>query len=139
MFLSVHARTSKITAADIERELYVDRTVVRMLGMRRTLFVVPRELVPVVHHACTRTIAARERRGVEQMVAASGISTQPAAWVRRAMATALRAVEERSEAFTSDVTNAVPVLAKRLRVVGTRFEYAERGRASSRSSRWREN
>jgi hypothetical protein len=123
VLLSVHARTSKITAADIERELYVDRTIVRMLGMRRTLFVVPRDLVPVVHHACTRTIAARERRRVEQMVAASGISTQPAAWVRRAMATALRAVEERGEAFTSDVTNAVPVLAKRLRVgVGTRFE-----------------
>jgi Winged helix DNA-binding domain len=123
VFLSVHARTSKITAADIERELYLDRTVVRMLGMRRTLFVVPRDLVPVVHHACTRTIAVRERRRVEQMVAASGVSTQPAAWVRRAMATALRAVEERGEAFTSDVTNAVPVLAKRLRVgVGTRFE-----------------
>ncbi|HEX2345795.1 MAG TPA: winged helix DNA-binding domain-containing protein [Gaiellaceae bacterium] len=123
VLLSVHARTSKITPADIERELYVDRTVVRMLGMRRTLFVVPRDLVPVVHHACTRTIAARERRRVEQMVEASGISTQPAAWVRRAMATALRAVEERGEAFTSEVTNAVPVLAKRLRVgVGTRFE-----------------
>ena len=97
-----------------------------MLGMRRTLFVVPRDLVPVVHHACTRTIAARERRRVEQMVAASGISTRPAAWVRRAMATALRAVEERGEAFTSDVTNAVPVLAKRLRVgVGTRFEITQ--------------
>ena len=54
-----------------------------MLGMRRTLFVVPRELVPVVHHACARTIATRERRRVEQMVAASGISTRPAAWVRR--------------------------------------------------------
>jgi len=123
VLLSVHARTSKITPADIERELYVDRTVVRMLGMRRTLFVVPRELVPIVHHACTRTIAARERRRVERMVAASGISTQPTAWVRRAMATALRAVEERGEAFTSDVTNAAPVLAKRLRAgAGTKFE-----------------
>ncbi|HEU0248814.1 MAG TPA: winged helix DNA-binding domain-containing protein [Gaiellaceae bacterium] len=123
VFLSVHARASEITPADIERELYVDRTVVRMLGMRRTLFVVPREVVPIVHHACTRSIAARERRRVEQMVAASGISTQPAAWVRRAMSTALRAVEEHNEAFTSDVTNAVPMLAKRLRAgAGTRFE-----------------
>jgi Winged helix DNA-binding domain len=126
VFLSVRARTAEITPADIERELYVDRTVVRMLGMRRTLFVVPRELVPVVHHACTRSIAARERRRVEQMVATSGISTQPAAWVRRAMATALRAVEDRNEAFTSDVTNAVPMLAKRLRAgAGTRFEITQ--------------
>jgi DNA glycosylase AlkZ-like len=126
VFLSVFARTSEIAPADIERELYVDRTVVRMLGMRRTLFVVPRELVPVVHHACTRAIASRERRRVEQMVEASGISTQPAAWVRRAMAKALRAVEERGEAFTSDVTNAVPMLAKRLRAgAGTKFEITQ--------------
>ncbi len=126
VFLSVHARTSEIAPADIERELYVDRTIVRMLGMRRTLFVLPRDLVPVVHVACTRTIAARERRRVEQMVAAGGISTQPAAWVRRAMATALRAVEERGEAFTSDVTSAVPMLAKRVRVgAGTRFEITQ--------------
>jgi hypothetical protein len=123
VFLSVRARTSLITPADIERELYVDRTVVRMLGMRRTLFVVPRELVPIVHAACTRTIAARERRRLGQMVAASGISKQPAAWVRRAMAAALSAVEESGETFTADVTRNVPMLAKRLRLGGgTRWE-----------------
>jgi hypothetical protein len=123
VYLSVHARTSEITPADIERELYVDRIVVRMLGMRRTLFVVPRELVPIVHAACTRTIAARERRRLEQMVAVSGISKQPAVWVRRAMAAALHAVEEGGEAFTSDVTSAVPMLAKRIRAgAGTRWE-----------------
>ena len=49
----------------------------RMLGMRRTLFVVPRELVPVVYAACTRTIAARERRRLEKMILDSGISSRP--------------------------------------------------------------
>ncbi len=122
VFLSVRARTSGVAPADIERVLYDERTLVRMLGMRRTLFVVPRELVPVVEAACTRTIAARERKRVEQMVAVSGISTQPAAWVRRAMATALRAVEERGEAFTSELTKDVPVLAKRLHVGAGRWE-----------------
>jgi hypothetical protein len=126
VFLSVRARTRDLVPADIERELYEERTLVRMLGMRRTLFVVPRELLPVVDAACTRTIAARERRRLEQMVAASGISRQPAAWVRRAMATALRAVEASGEAFTSDVTKTVPVLAKRLRLgAGTRFDVAQ--------------
>ena len=123
MFLSVHARTRGLTPADVERELYEERSLVRMLGMRRTLFVVPRELLPVVEAACTRAIAKRERRRLEQMVAASGISRQPAAWLRRAMATALRALEARGEAFTSDLTKAVPTLARRLRVgAGTRFE-----------------
>jgi hypothetical protein len=115
VFLSVFARTHRITQADIERALYEERTLVRMLGMRRTLFVVPRELVAVVEAAATRAIAARERRRLEQMILVSELSKQPAAWLRRAMTTALREVEERGEAFTSDLTKAVPVLAKRLR------------------------
>jgi hypothetical protein len=123
VFMSVCARTGGLAHEHIERELYEDRTLVRLLGMRRTLFVAPRELAPVVLAACTRTIAARERRRLAKMVAASGISTQPAVWVRRAMATALRELEERGEAFTSDLTKDVPVLAKRLRLgAGTRFE-----------------
>jgi Winged helix DNA-binding domain len=123
VFLSIRARTTGVQPADVERELYFERTLVRMLGMRRTLFVVPRELVPVVQAACTRTIAARERKRVEKMIADSKISTRPAAWLTRAMSTALREVEARGEAFTSDVTRALPALAKRLRFgVGTKFE-----------------
>ena len=123
VFLSVYARTSGVLPVDIERALYDDRALVRVLCMRRTLFVVPRELVPVVYAACTRTIAARERRRLEQMIAVSGISTRPAAWLARASTAALRAVEARGEAFTGDVVADVPVLAKRLRLgAGTRWE-----------------
>ena len=122
VFLSIHARAN-VQPADIEHELYVERTLVRMLGMRRTLFVVPRELVPVVYAACTRTIAARERRRLEKMIEDSGISIRPKPWLTRALAAALRALEARGEAFTSDLTKDVPVLAKRLRFgVGSRFE-----------------
>lgn len=94
-----------------------------MHGMRRTLFVVPRELVPVVHAACTRTIAARERRRLEKVVVDTGVSTRPKSWLARASTAALRALEARGEAFTSDLTKDVLVLAKRLRFgVGSRFE-----------------
>ena len=79
VFLSVHVRTEGVLPADVERELYGERTLVRMLGMRRTLFVVPRDLVPVVQAACTRTIAARERRKLEQWIAENEISTRPGA------------------------------------------------------------
>jgi len=112
-----------VQPADIERELYEERTLVRILGMRRTLFVVPRELVPVVYAACTRTIAARERRRLEKFIEDSGISSRPADWLRRALATARKALEVRGEAFTRDLVAEVPILAKRLHVAsGTRFE-----------------
>lgn len=123
VFLSVQARTAGVDPADIERELYEERTLVRMLGMRRTLFVVPRELVPVVEAACTRTIAARERRRLGQMIADSGISMQPAAWLARAAKAALLALEARGEAVTREVVADIPVLAKRLHVAaGTKWE-----------------
>jgi len=125
VFLSVHARAN-VQPAEIERELYEDRTLVRMLGMRRTLFVVPRELVPVVYAACTRTIAARERRRLEKMILDSEISSRPSAWLTRTLSTARKALEERGEAFTKELVSEVPVLAKRLRVgAGTRFEVTQ--------------
>jgi hypothetical protein len=123
VFLSVHARAAGIEPADIARQLYDERVLFRMLGMRRTLFVVPRELVPVVYAACTRTIAARERRRLEKFIVDSEISTQPSVWLARAAKAALRELEALGEAQTTDLTRAVPALAKRIRFgVGSRFE-----------------
>jgi hypothetical protein len=122
VYLSVRARTREFAPIDLERALYDERSLVRVLGMRRTLFVVPRELVPVVH-ACTRTIAARERRRLEKLVLESGIASKPGAWITRASQTALRALRERAEASTSELAAVQPLLARRLRVgAGTRFE-----------------
>ena len=126
VFLSVHARTEGVAPEDVERALYDDRTLVRMLAMRRTLFAVPRELVPVVYAACTRAIAARERKRLEGWIRESGISTRPSAWLTRAGSAALDALAERGEATTTELANAVPVLAKRLRLgAGTRWETSQ--------------
>jgi hypothetical protein len=123
VFVSLQARTDGVLPDDIERTLYDERTLVRVLCMRRTLFVVPRELVPAVFAACTDTIAARERRRLEQMVVDSGISTRPGAWLRRAEAAALAALDARGEAYTRELVSDVPQLARKLRVgAGTRFE-----------------
>jgi Winged helix DNA-binding domain len=123
VFLSVRARVRGVTVAAVERQLYEARVLVRMLGMRRTLFVVPREFAPVVQAACTTAIALRERRRLEKMIQESGIAKRPSAWLTRACKAALAAVEARGEAFTSEVVADVPMLAKRLRLgIGTRFE-----------------
>ncbi len=62
VYLSVMARAAALGIDDVARELYDDRTLVRMLGMRRTLFVVPQELTAVVHHAASVDVAATMRR-----------------------------------------------------------------------------
>jgi hypothetical protein len=126
VFLSIRARAPDFRPEELERQLYGERSLVRVLGMRRTLFVVQRELVPTVYAACTDTIAARERRRLEKMILDSGIAKRPAPWLKRACKAALSALEARGEAFTREIAADVPMLAKRLRVgAGTRFEIAQ--------------
>jgi winged helix DNA-binding protein len=62
VYLSVLSRLSHVDIPMVEAELYDRRSLVRMLGMRRTMFVVTRELAPVVQAACTDKVAATQRR-----------------------------------------------------------------------------
>lgn len=62
VYLSVRARTSGLmTPADIECSLYERRELLRMLAMRRTVFVVPVESVPMVQASTTDRIARDQR------------------------------------------------------------------------------
>jgi hypothetical protein len=121
VFLSIAARTEGVEVADVERALYEERSLVRLLAMRRTLWAVPRELVPVVFAGATRAVAARERKRLEEVVRGSGVSSRPAAWLKRAEEAALAAVAARGEALTTEVTREVPLLATRLRLGSGRW------------------
>ena len=122
VFLSTWARTDGFSITDLERALYADRSLVRMLGMRRTLWVVPRDLVAVVDAACTRVIAARERKRLERSVEAAGVDADPARWIAERLDAALRALESRGEAFTADLTRADPRLAQKVRLGSGRWQ-----------------
>jgi hypothetical protein len=96
--------------APLDQALYERRSLVRMLGMRRTMFVVPTELVPVVQAACTNTILVRERKVAMELVTAAGIA-DPEAWYATAAADTLRALAARGgEATTSELAEDVPAL-----------------------------
>ena len=81
VYLSVWSRMPGATVAEVEHALYEQRTLVRMLGMRRTVFVLPVELAPIVHAACTEAIAARERRKLVQYLEEGGIARDGARWL----------------------------------------------------------
>lgn len=62
VYLSVWARAAaSVTPAVIEDCLYERRDLVRMLAMRRTVFIVPTESVPVVQAAATDKVEKTER------------------------------------------------------------------------------
>src|SRR5215468_1688348 len=77
VYLSAWARTGASPAV-IEDALYTERSLVRILGMRRTVFVVPAGLVPVIQAACTDQIAERMRRDLSRLVQTSGIAADGA-------------------------------------------------------------
>jgi hypothetical protein len=76
VYLSVLARGSDLTLGDVSRAMYQDRSLVRMLAMRRTLFVVPTELTAVVHHAAAVQVAVMMRKRLLKQLAT--IPTDPA-------------------------------------------------------------
>jgi hypothetical protein len=116
VYLSATARVEGAKVADVERALYEERTVLRMLGMRRTLFVVPVDLAPVVHAACTRAIAVNERRRLVQLVQQGGVADDAARWVEEANEATMRALAARGEALASELSADVPALRARVRL-----------------------
>ena len=83
VFLGIRARMGGVSVAAIESALYDARSIVRMLGMRRTMFVVPTGDVALVHAAATRAIAARERKRTGQMIEGGGLTDDASALLRR--------------------------------------------------------
>jgi hypothetical protein len=116
VFLSAWARMRRPqkTVAALEDALYVDRRLVRTLCMRRTMFVVPVEAVPIVQAAVTDALVPGERRRTVQMIEQAGIAADGAAWLAAAEAATLAELMERREATGAELAKAVPGLAQQI-------------------------
>lgn len=110
VYLSAAARSGLADPVSLDRALYVERTLVRMLGMRRTMFVVPTELMVVVHTSCTAAIAVTERRRTLQMISDGGFTDDPEGWLARVEDATVRALRARGEATTRELGDDVPEL-----------------------------
>jgi hypothetical protein len=114
VFLAAAARLKSPTVDDVERALYDDRSLVRTLCMRRTMFVVPVGLVPIVQAAVTDALVPPERKRTIRMVEENGIARDGARWLRRAEAETLAAIEAAGEITGADLSKAVPRLRKQI-------------------------
>ncbi|MGE0881073.1 MAG: winged helix DNA-binding domain-containing protein [Acidimicrobiia bacterium] len=114
VYLSARARVDRATVADIQREMYDERTVLRMLGMRRTMFVLDRSQVSVVQAACTDAVAARERRTLVAMLEDGGVTKNATRWLAETEAAVIDALEARGEATGAQISAAVPAMATKV-------------------------
>jgi Winged helix DNA-binding domain len=114
VFLAAWARTRSADAGGLERALYEDRALVRILGMRRTMFVLPVEIASVVQAACTRAIAVQQRRLLVQLLTDAGVAADPAAWLEEVEEATLRALEARGKATAVELSAAEPRLRQQM-------------------------
>ena len=112
--LAARSRMAVPEVAAVERALYEDRALVRMLGMRRTMFVEPVELVPVVQAACTDAIAVQQRRLLVDLVGRAGRADDPPAWIEEVEAAAVKALAARGEATAAELATDDPRLAQQI-------------------------
>jgi Winged helix DNA-binding domain len=111
VYLAARARMRVPEVAAVEAALYEDRALVRMLGMRRTMWIEPVELLPVVQAACTDAIAVQQRRLLVDMVGKAGLADDPAGWVEEVGTATVKALAARGEATAAEVAKDDPRLA----------------------------
>lgn len=116
-YLSVHARVDGVTRADVDRALYHDRTLVKQLAMRRTLFVFPRDLLPAAWGSASERVAGAEGRRIAKDVEKAGIAPDGAAWLEAARARVLAHLEDRPDGLAAtDLRALFPELANPVEV-----------------------
>lgn len=118
VFLATAARLKRPAraVAALERALYDERTLVRTLGMRRTMFVVPGELVPVVQAACTDALVPGQRKRLVQLLEDGGVAKDGRRWLRKVEAETLDAVERLGDATGAELAKEVPALREKVAV-----------------------
>ncbi|UIJ33860.1 winged helix DNA-binding domain-containing protein [Allobranchiibius sp. GilTou73] len=75
VYLSVLARSAATTLGEVSETMYDRRSLVRWMGMRRTLFVVARDDVPMIQAAVSASVAATLRRRLISRMVRNG--TEP--------------------------------------------------------------
>lgn len=122
VFLSTAARMVTPSVEPLQRALYDDRRLVRTLCMRRTMFVLPVPMVPVVQAACTDALVPGERRRTLAMLEQNGVPDADA-HLRALEVQTLAAIGEHGEITGAELSKLVPALRKQIRVGdGTKWE-----------------
>jgi hypothetical protein len=113
-FLAPRARVDGFRPQHLEAALYDERSVVRMLGMRRTVFVLPVELAPLIHQACTAKIAAANRRRLTKLVESSAIDADGDRWLSEVERQVIAALQLNGDSLAVELSTMVPALTAKV-------------------------
>src|ERR1700744_3544980 len=103
VYLGIVNRMAGGSRSDVEQARSQDRTLIRLLGMRRAVFVTTLDIAPLVQAACGHAVAARERRKLLGWLAESGVDPDPDGWLAEVEQVALQALAARGEATAAEL------------------------------------
>ena len=110
VYLSAWARVDGFAVADLDRALYADRTLIKHLAMRRTLFVFPRDVLGVAQAGASERVADAERRRLIRDVEKAALYPDGERWLSEAGAKVLDALSGGREATSSELRAEIPLL-----------------------------
>ena len=110
VYLSCWARVRSVDAADVDRALYDQRSLVKQLAMRRTLFTFPRDLLPAAWSSASARVANTERARMAKDVVKAGLAVDGNDWLDRARTEVLKLLTDRPEGLSAvEIRQAVPM------------------------------
>lgn len=115
--LGILSRSPDSTVPDVEHALFDDRTIIRVLGMRRTLFAIDWQLAPAVWMSSRPTVVREQVRLLGRMLEASGIS-DPDPWIAEAEARLIAFLDEHPGSTSAEIAAADPYLGYRVSMPG---------------------
>jgi hypothetical protein len=110
VYLSAWARVDGLAVADLDRALYAERSLVKHLAMRRTLFVFPRETLPYAQAGASERVAEAERRRLIRDVETAGLHRDGQTWLTEVSEQVLGALSGGREATSSELRDEIPLL-----------------------------
>jgi hypothetical protein len=131
VYLGILSRMTGGSLSSVEQALYQDRTLIRLLGMRRTVFVTTVDVAALIQAACGHAVAARERRKLLGWLTESGVGPDPDGWLTEVEEVALRALLGRGEATAAELAAEDPRLKTEI-VLSRGKSYEGRQAVSSR-------
>lgn len=114
VYLSLQARVDGLTVSDVDQALYVDRSLVKQLAMRRTLFVFPRDLLPAVWGSASARIAPALATRFAKELEIAGFTPDGASWLEAARRAVIARLADGSELSAAELREQVVELQGRV-------------------------
>ncbi|HEY7583161.1 MAG TPA: winged helix DNA-binding domain-containing protein [Acidimicrobiia bacterium] len=116
VYLSLWARVDGLKMSEVDAVLYDDRSVVKQLAMRRTLFVFPRDLLSAALGSASARVAQQNGARLKKEVESAGLAKDGAAWLDATRHAVTSLLGTGAELSTRELGEQIPELASRIQM-----------------------